>query len=826
VEELKDNVLQALIICPNISGNRQPPAEPGDVTRALGHSDLVHVICHGSPSDIKLKEENLDREQLLVTYFQSLLDQDKPLPDELKGLKAVLLVSCHSADGSGSIAHTLHQIGVPMVVGMTGPIDVLPATNFVDGFYEAIADGSVEQAVANGRLVMFQDKSGGQRHGGFGLPRLYLYSKDSTLIPRDILCPDEGIWTECFDSHRDNILTEAGLLGGPGRYASDIDKIQQWINKDKGKWYYVSGPSGSGKSTLIARLIEDLKQGDKRKYLYHFCSDDCPGSSHRLNFVRSLVSQLMKCFGKDCCAWCHPDTEDRRVTFPLLVNNADDALRDFVIEPLCRVLDEENRKALESGNPAPPLPVTIIDGLDIPNEDDSVLGLLIRHRGALGAVTRFVITADEESEADRLIRDRLTQRDKPDHSIEPPSPDQPMPMYIHFKKSLDEQGVSLELEDELSLPLNVLYQRYLDHVWETSDERQEIEIRKLLQVLSLAHEPLRQDFAARIIGFPPDMSELVRQIRPFLKGPSGLDLYQQYEHLQVAQYEITPPLPAREAGNQLLTLDHISIKCFLMDTLLHEDAEKANAHELFVEAYRPQGGWDEVSDWSNLPGSVGLTLVERLSDSGPGGLGSLHPGALAMLEELGRMGPSLGDPTEAPELARTTSSKEATRYAWLYLADHAYASWRLTIETADGETRHKRANDFLDLICNPGFRTVRLANIGQQTALEDVRRGLYVVITEYFSTIRNNLRFSKFLSVLEPILESLPILEFKLDDLQASFDHISSAFEHMSAAMVNDESAALTALERKLRRENGSVPALLEFLGLPMELLGWPRSNQ
>jgi len=44
--------------------------------------------------------------------------------------------------------------------------------------------------------------------------------------------------------------------------------------------------------------------------------------------------------------------------------------------------------------------------------------------------------------------------------------------------------------------------------------------------------------------------------------------------------------------------------------------------------------------------------------------------------------------------------------------------------------------------------------------------------------------------------------------------------------MVNDESAALTALERKLRRENGSVPALLEFLGLPMELLGWPRSNQ
>jgi hypothetical protein len=127
--------------------------------------------------------------------------------------------------------------------------------------------------------------------------------------------------------------------------------------------------------------------------------------------------------------------------------------------------------------------------------------------------------------------------------------------------------------------------------------------------------------------------------------------------------------------------------------------------------------------------------------------------------------------------------EEASRYARRYLSSHAYECYQAT-EPQNKKARRTRANDFLKLACAPGFRTVRLVEVGLQAALEDVQRALRAAFVEY---------------ALLTDAESPRAL---------------AAFDHLLTAISTDDDSALVSLEETLRRENGGVPALLEFLGL------------
>jgi hypothetical protein len=133
-------------------------------------------------------------------------------------------------------------------------------------------------------------------------------------------------------------------------------------------------------------------------------------------------------------------------------------------------------------------------------------------------------------------------------------------------------------------------------------------------------------------------------------------------------------------------------------------------------------------------------------------------------------------------------------YAQRYLVAHAYERYRKT-EWQDPE-RSKQAGDFLALVTAPGFRAFRLDKEGLGASLEDIRRALQVTLVE---------------TVLPGNVQSRQVLD---------------TIEHLLAAYNSDDNPAMLSLERRLRRENGGVPALQEFLGLFVGLAGWSKSIQ
>ncbi len=117
-------------------------------------------------------------------------------------------------------------------------------------------------------------------------------------------------------------------------------------------------------------------------------------------------------------------------------------------------------------------------------------------------------------------------------------------------------------------------------------------------------------------------------------------------------------------------------------------------------------------------------------------------------------------------------------YAGYYLAEHTYQRYRHSRRDV-----RIRADDFLQLMVSPGFRAFRLKEAGSEAALEDVRRALRVL---YLDRMEGN--------------------------LQAPGPHLGT-IEHLLAAYNSNDNPVIIALERKLRREDGGLNALQEFLG-------------
>jgi hypothetical protein len=352
-----------------------------NVVKGFIEDHLVHITCHGNLESLKIEPDEP------FTQFEALKAFNHTPQPQVKG---VILLSCSSNIGSGGLAAWLHRhTSVPAVIGMTGAILPDPsAKNFVKGFYRGLKRPSqgLERAIFLGRLCMYnqgiplvgETLLESKWDPSFGLPRLFLNSPDSILIPEELLFGSDKM-RKAFDEHISNLLSSIELPA----LNNDLNKISNWVDQPDKPWYFVVGREESEKSRLIAQLIDRVKRNKKHKIIYHFCrrgGSSLPGDpADPLAFIRhSLAPQLRANFVN------YLPPEGR---FPLLVGNKFQAIKDFVLGPLERIVNSGTEP-----------PLIVIDDINFfrPGHgfENSILKLLSDQWDDLINVARFVIAVD------------------------------------------------------------------------------------------------------------------------------------------------------------------------------------------------------------------------------------------------------------------------------------------------------------------------------------------------------------------------------------------------------------------------------------------------
>ncbi|GEM_PF-3200655 len=671
---------------------------------ALQSCHFVHLTCHSDPRSLWLEAGN-------TLTIRELLKLELT---ELPKLKVLLLLSCDSVQ----VAAKISELNIPIVIGMTGTLSTMSIQNFITGFYHKIAiypSSSLEQAVIWGRRSMLGEDNNSiiaeelERvwQATFGLPRLFLNGQDSVLIPELLLYDVSREMVEGFNKYFEDLVA---LCKKDNKKNQEIlTKLENWLKDSTRHWFFLTGQSGSGKSTLIAQLVKN----HQAELIYHFCLDKPfetadPNSPLETNdplaFVRdSLVPQLAEYFGAEkYYSWC-PSGK-----FPLLTDNADDALINFVYHPLFKAKQTPLDSPLfgDEGKGRVGVPIIVIDGLDAASSsiegepsDDTILHLLLRHRDMLNDVASFLITADDGNEAIRENILSLTLQSVPDAAM-PSPPTQLSKELIQASQTsclwpnkqdscATETEKFLTLSQQLSMPLfyklanrflendffeflpppdNILSKILIDsdyqpaqfvgqliaHALAAVENKLVAEsIQLLLSVVVLAYEPLYTADVAAIIGLPlhsQTMMNLLNILKPFFGEDDKLVFY----HSSIKPY----------------MRKYLPNKIFIL------------AHQYFVEAFRPQTGHWADANWSDLTNT--RWQIFHAPDA----------------------------PTIAP------------RYARRYLIQHTYQLYQAT---AQEETRSARAADFLQLLDEPTFRAVRFAEWKQKFTAEELSRLMFQV---------------------------------------------------------------------------------------------------
>jgi hypothetical protein len=245
-----------------------------------------------------------------------------------------------------NISAVLHRhAGVPIIVGTTGAIPISAAERFVEGFYKEIGENpniDLEQAIPIGRKSILNEglnppniqPKEKEWDASFGLPRLFLNSTDSMLIPLEQLFgPDHrSVYFE------ETIERETGFR--PANYdptKNDWKIVTDWLITPERRWFLVTGPSGSGKSTQLTWLIDYFNNVPNRpKIVYHFCQTEAPKTTQPLDFVYStLVPQLIDLYGTSYTNLLRERI--RRGRNPRLVGDPQEALADFVMRMMSQL---------------------------------------------------------------------------------------------------------------------------------------------------------------------------------------------------------------------------------------------------------------------------------------------------------------------------------------------------------------------------------------------------------------------------------------------------------------------------------------------------------
>ena len=639
----------------NFHRRKVPIAEPASVTRALQDADLVHIICHGDGDSLQLDGDNLTVNDL------------KSRSSKFKA-RAAVLVSCNSGDGAMNIARTLHEEGVPLVIGMTNWIHFDDADRFIDGFYKAFTAHpyhDLESIISAGRREMFKEgKEGSAEYRvSWFFPRLFMSGSESQLIHSDKLFGSNDLldrFNDIIGRSAQEIIAPEGLeerIDPKPQIDSYVKKLLDWARgKLSSTFFCVKGPSENEKEWLVTNFISEMQNHpakDDPLLAYHFCNiNDSLKITSSFTFVKdSLIPQLEGLLGEEY----RGSKVVKNAGFPYQENNIKEALKDFVIQPLI----ELNRKL-----------VIIINDIDFvhpkQDPDTSILSFVKQNIDWLrshGETLRLIVTG----------LDPLTKLDtKARHNLD---------LATHAKlvtalNGLSDQDGALFLFSQMKQ--NILNNKLLhntfykdspqggshvlyDWIIKTTKAKysdSEEEIKSLLDIIALAYEPLLPCDAAALIGV--ECSAVINWL----------------EMLKPLFREYSPETP--------LVFSHSSIEKYLLRKIESENRAVA-VHNLFVDAFRPQDGWAQMMDWINLCGSK--WQQRRFPDKCIGQISN--------------------------ESAKNSPMEPMARYVRRYLVHHAHQAFL-----------ESESDRYLDLISDPGYRTVRFFEAGLEEALQDIRKGV------------------------------------------------------------------------------------------------------
>jgi hypothetical protein len=718
------------------------PAESHRLRTALQNDDFIHITCHGDADGISLLDGEYNRKEwlletdlirkikakviILLSCDAAGLDSGGSLISELNRGGVPITI--------GMTKNINYEAAQRFVKGLFNALATWP----VDGLERAIVHGrlsisDLELDIPNESQNDFET---GNWHAAFGMPRLFLNSnlKNSVLIPEYLLyTPVTNV------ARRFCVAIDAVAVKDPEYGQLWRDEMEAWINHVpkalQRQWLLVTGPAGEGKTTQIKLLLKSLESARKPckqlnsddqqeageeasgtsaegmatapppgeentadgeeaasgdanpanptvcppKIVFHFCDDDYPETGRTLDFVRdSLVPQLIALYKDIGYKEAIPKGQ-----FPRLVHNADQALWDFVITPLSKLIIEDQKIKK---------PVVVIDNLNFVLEfqdpANSVLGLLFRYRDRLQTIARFLVTADyvemdpldlygqqmeRPNEISATIYE-LTHHDPGDEDIIViSSPESSSFLFDALVTRFEANGFQLssipqgrEWRDFYDL-LDIAIANAIDAAAKDKSHPEDWwrqHLLRFLNIIAILVQPLSASDIAAIAGLFPDGAEkkrLLSILSPFLKP----------------------------GDNITLSFYHKRLKSYILNKIRYKyDSESlADTHKLLVDAFRPASGqWADLN-WQTLEGSK----WPRQSDE---------------------------------------QSEAMSRYIRKFLAYHAYHScyytswWMLNI-------RRERARAYLDLICDSGFRKMRFDTVRRQMALQDIWLGLRIIMAEH-----------------------------------------------------------------------------------------------
>jgi hypothetical protein len=782
-------------------------ADEVDINTKLRHSDLVQIFSHG-------KEDAIGVVGGVATAQELRSLQDFVQNDEHQ-LKAVVLCACKSALDPLGVAATLHKIGVPVVIGITRRINVDTARLFMKALYAELAEGvyNLEQALAFVRLQLRQSNWSDENKLSleWGLPRLYLSSRSSIIVPdRHLFSPLHDL----LQGFADMISKRLEKLQSQRITPSDKvqDQIQEWIN-GREEILYISGPSGSGKSTEIARLL-----AQNREFVRHICAEMGKGkdiTNDPLAFSQdSLFPQLEAFYGERRFHECLG-----RGVYPVTARDPRQAFLDLVVDPLRKARAQTGRQ-----------PIIVVDGLDNAVESSSgysILDLLLDYGARLIQGARLIITADSDRKEThgRILKEL---RLKPDNHI-PMEPVNEAQLWAdleendRFRAFLS--ATSLHLPDWLQHPpTHEQVQRFAERVGAekllAETEGRLSEIKGMLaeteyeRILSLEVRPALLQVAKRVgsgslfseeTGLPAwQQRPIPHQTRQFVKRViedlATLDSVKAAESLFNDLLSRMDQLAGSYDRQNNPSANLRNYYRVYLDFALEWNKGQAEYIKSLLEAlsvaYHPLPV-DMIARLINLPHDQQVSdLVNRVSSF----IESLEQGLICEHPSIRRFLADVLPADEAHGLFVEMSRKKVggdewgkvtnwsrlydDAYAQRYLVTHAYERYRKT--GWKDPNRRQRADDFLALVTAPSFRAFRLDTAGLGAALEDVRYALQVALVE---------------TMLPHSTQSLQALD---------------TVEHLLTAYSSYKNPSIIDLERELRLENGGVPALLEFLGLFM----------
>ncbi len=229
-----------------------------------GRHDILQITAHGTINEDGegiLLFENARGNEVHVTG-RELAETIKKKNAEDEGPRVIILSSCHSARPEEhylSVAKTLHEAGIPAVIGMKTKISHDAAIVFNLGFYSAIIEGKgIQDSFAAGKALVekFEEKKRLEN------PDLVFQSEIDIPV---LVTDNDDLSIADFSDYKIELperpkshtfktnYMERGFLGRRNIIREVFRKI-----REGNPAISLKGPGGIGKSTLTSRVMADL----------------------------------------------------------------------------------------------------------------------------------------------------------------------------------------------------------------------------------------------------------------------------------------------------------------------------------------------------------------------------------------------------------------------------------------------------------------------------------------------------------------------------------------------------------------------------------------